>query len=400
MQFKAGTDVELDIGDVAYGGRGVGRVESGGMAVFVPGTLVGERVKARILKVHKRFAEAELMEVLTPSVARCQPACPLAGRCGGCVYQHAPLALELDLKHRQFQSLLRRIGGLTEVSVLDPIPSPNALGYRNKMVLHAGPDGELGYVCLDRKSIIDVECCPLVNAQINHCLKSQRTDSNWREQLSYGDKVAFRWTRHDGVVFWKNAESGGGTLTEDTPFGCVQVPRDGFFQVNPSMFSIMVETVGKWVDDVSPEYLIDLYCGCGVFALQAAQSGIPHVLGVEVNGQAIRVARKNARQLKHAAVKFVEGDAGMIFPDAIDRVDASRTLVLADPPREGLSGHLLSKICEHAPDALLYVSCAPDTLARDAKILDAGGYHVIYSQILDMFPRTAHFETITLLRRK
>ncbi len=399
MVFEAGLEVEFDIADVAYGGRGVGRVEAGGLAVFVHGTLEGERVRARLASVHKRYAEAELLTVLSASAARSEPACPLAGRCGGCAYQHVVYAEEVEIKHRQLAALLTRIGGLADAPLLPPIPASECLGYRNKMVLHVGPDGELGYIGHDKRSVVDVGCCPLANSHINDALRERRLDTQWREGLQHRDSVTFRWTEHDGVAVWMNSGSGGGTLIEKSPAGEMQVPKDGFFQVNPAMSSILMNRVGEWIKEASPEFLMDLYCGCGVFALLSAQSGVPHVLGIEINGPAIRSAKANARRLRHPEITFAEGDAGQLFENAIARVDASRTWVIVDPPREGISGQLVTKLMECAPASIVYVSCGPDTLARDLKRLTAGGFRVARSQLIDLFPRTAHFETITLLNR-
>lgn len=398
MAVEAGAEVELDIVDVAYGGRGVGRLD--GMAVFVPGCLEGERVRARLDAVHKRYAEAALLAVLTPSAHRVEPACPLADRCPGCAYQHVDYPEEVAIKQRQLAALLRRLGGLESVSMAEALPAPGELGYRNKIVLHAGPDGELGYYGRDNRTVIDVERCPLAVDAINADIAAVRADKTFMQSLPPRSSVTFRWTQADGVRHWKDGDSAGGPVTEKTPHGEIRLPAAGFAQVNNAVADKLVEVATHWIRTQAPEFLIDLYCGAGIFALAAAQAGVPHVLGVEVNGPAIRAAKANAHQHKQMAVTFVEGDAAAVFDKAIQQVDADRTAVIVDPPREGLSPALCESLLKHLPAALLYISCSPDTLARDLKRLTAAAYQVESCRLLDMFPRTAHFETMTILRRR
>lgn len=399
MILEEGSEVELKIVDMAYGGRGVGRLDSG-IAVFVPGVLEHERVRVRVTALHKRYAEADRVDVLEPSPFRREVGCPLAARCGGCAYQHVDYAEEVNLKNRQFISLLERIGGLQNINVLPPVPAPKSLGYRNKIVLHAGRDGELGYYGTDKRTVIDVEQCPLAVAPINEQLKALRADPEFMQEFRNRDSLTLRWTAHDGTVYWKGGETTGGPLMETTPIGDLQVPRGGFAQINPEVMCLLVEQVVSLIKQGAPEYLLDLYAGAGLFALAAAKAGVKNVLGVEVNGPAVRSARSNARRLKLESVTFAEGDATVVFAAAMLHVPADKTLLIADPPRDGLSPELCKALNASGPASIIYVSCAPDTLARDLKLLTAGSYQVEHCQLLDMFPRTAHFETITSLHRK
>lgn len=397
MAFEAGMEVKLEIADTAYGGRGVGRLD--GMAVFVPGCLDGETVQVRLTAVRKRYAEAQLLNVMVPSPHRQSPECPLADRCPGCAYQHVDYAEEVRIKARQFTSLLQRLGGLADANILPPVAAPCSLGYRNKIVLHAGTGGELGYYGNDNRTVLDVEQCPLAVPAINAEIRALRNDTAVMQALLPRDSITLRWTEKDGVRRIKNGGSGGSALTEKTPCGDLQVPENGFFQVNPAVSALLIDEVTAWIKTQAPAVLLDLYGGVGSFALAAAQAGVPHVLGVEVNGPAIRSAKTNARRLNLKGVTFVEGDAAVVFNQAMPQVDAASTCVVLDPPREGLSPALCNALLEHRPAALLYVSCAPDTLARDLKQL-TNGYAVEQCRLLDMFPRTAHFETITMLRRR
>jgi len=395
MAITEGTEIDLEIVDTAYGGRGVGRVD--GMAVFVPGTLEGEHVHARVTVVRKRYAEAAFVSVSAPSPHRIVPVCPFADRCPGCVYQHIDYIEEVRLKGKQFQALMQRIAGVQTLDVLEVVPAPASLGYRNKVVLHAGVQGELGYFGHDNQTILDVEQCPLAVPEINVALAETRADGAFIKGVTAGDAVTFRWTLQDGVRRFKRGDRTGAPLVEVLPCGQLSVAETGFFQVNSAVAALLVQEVKTIIERRRPVFVIDLYGGVGVFALTAAQCGVSHVLGVEVNGAALRLARTNAQRMGCRQATFIEGDAAIVFVDAIRQVDVRDTLVIVDPPRDGLSDALCDALAEHRPSSLLYISCAPDTLARDVKALGSSGYRMVHSRVLDMFPRTAHFETLTLL---
>ncbi len=395
MALTVGAEIEIDIHDVAFGGRGVGRHE--GCVVFVPGTLAGERVRVGLTKCRKRFAEAKLLEVLTPSEERLAPACPLSDRCPGCSYQHVKYEAEVRLKQAQLEGLLKRIGGLDEVSFEEPIASPRELGYRNKLVLHAQRERKLGYFGDDNRTVIDIPACPLATQQINDKLHSVRANLKFMKRLRPNARVTFRWTETDGVLHWINRESGQDRLTEISPIGEIEVPRRAFYQVNPWAGTLLVEHVRALIESTKPTYLLDLYCGVGLFALSAAQLGIPHVLGVERQPTAIRAAKQNVKRLKLDA-EFLSEDAEAVAGEALDKVDANAAMVVVDPPREGLEKELVDTLIDKRPATIAYVSCAADTLARDLKTFVSAGYEVVQCQLIDMFPRTPHFESVTLLR--
>jgi len=395
MALTVGAEIELDIHDVAFGGRGVGRHD--GCVVFVPGTLAGERVRISLTKCRKRFAEAKLLEVLTPSEERVAPACPLSERCPGCSYQHVNYEAEVRLKQAQLEGLMKRIGGLDDVSFKEPIASPRELGYRNKLVLHAQRERKLGYFGDDNRTVIDIPACPLAAQQINDKLRGVRANLKFMKQLRPNARVTFRWTETDGVLHWINRESGQDRLTEIAPIGEIEVPRRAFYQVNPWAGALLVECVSELIESTKPTYLLDLYCGVGLFALAAAQRGVPHVFGVERTPTAIRAAKQNAKRLD-LPVEFMAEDAEAVAEEALSKVDAAETMVIVDPPREGLDKELVDALVAKSPATIAYVSCAADTLARDLKAFVAAGYEVAQCQLIDMFPRTPHFESVTLLR--
>jgi len=395
-----GDIVELEITDVGYGGRGVGRID--GCVVFLPGVITGERITARITSVRKKFSEAELVGVLEPSPMRIEAQCPLVGECPGCSYQHVAYEEELRLKQAQFESLLKRMGGVTGDIYSPPVPSPRELGYRNKIVLHAGkgPGKKLGYVGGDNRTVLDVASCPLAVDPINARLAELRGDPAFPDDLAPGTSFSLRWSEADGVRAWSDRAPRNEMLREETPLGTVDVPLRAFFQVNPWLGGRLVTTVTELVQEVSPTYVLDLFCGVGLFGMAAAGVGVPHVLGVERLRAAVRAARENSRKFDLGGVEFTAADVEEIADSALEVTSPGETLVIVDPPRQGLGKQIVDAFVRRGPATLVYVSCAPDTLARDVSRLGSGGYEVVRAQLLDMFPRTHHFESVTVLKRK
>src|SRR6266436_4855289 len=182
--------VDLEIEDVAFGGKGVGREQ--GKAIFVPYTIDGETVSAEIVREKKQFAEAELVEIKQRSPDRVEPQCPYFGRCGGCAYQHINYEHQLAIKWRQVRDALQRIGKLKDVPMRPIIPSQEQYGYRNRITVHA-QDGVIGFFRRDSHRLIDIECCPISREEVNRALmelRAQRVrDGHYTLRASSGPRV-------------------------------------------------------------------------------------------------------------------------------------------------------------------------------------------------------------------
>ncbi|MDD5704522.1 MAG: TRAM domain-containing protein [Kiritimatiellae bacterium] len=401
--IRIGDILRLRILDVVYRGRGLARHE--GEVVFVDGVAPGEDVVARVTVCKRRYAEARLQEVLSASEDRCVPCArlPDGDRVPGCVYDHLAYAAEVALKLRQLRGFLAASIG-TDLPELTALPSPRPLHYRNKTVLHAQRRGhgvaKVGYFGEDNRTIVDLPACPLACPEIN--ADWQSSQSALRRELADGETVTWRWTVTDGVVRWRGrADDAAPPLTELSAAGSLRVPRDGFYQVNPEVADALVRQVRDWFSEAAAESrcsgLLDLYCGVGVFALACAQaSGLKRVCGIETNGAAVAAARHNARELGVDAsfrCGTVAATAGALF----EGHDPARTVVIADPPRQGLEPAAVAVLCETRPAHIIHVSCDPATLARDLRVLAAGGYRTRAIRLFDMFPRTAHFESAVWL---
>ncbi len=397
-------NIKLKILDLVYPGKGLARVE--GCVVFIRGVLPGEVVTARIIKQRKNYAVAELISIEEPSPFRIEPICPLAGTCPGCSYQHIDYEEELRIKEAQFINLLQRIGHIEEPPCLPAVPSPLPLGYRNKITLHASCDftisaakghrTSLGYFALDNRSVIDIPSCPLAVDDINHQLQKLRGDRKFISGLNDGQNLSLRYTRTDGTVFWAEGTHPENTrLTEETCLGSIQVSYKSFFQVNIQIADALIERVMEIISEIQPAAVIDLYCGVGLFALAAGKAGVPAVLGIDRNKSAIRAARRNAKNLDLPGLRFEMMTARDGLKFGLKPLESGETTLIVDPPRAGLPKEIISLIVEYKPAAVIYISCAPDTLARDAARLSPAGYRIKDTRIFDMFPRPPYFESVT-----
>jgi len=385
----------VPVSRIAFGGDGVGRLPDGKVC-FVPGALPGETVRAGIVRDAKSFARAELLEVLEASPERREPDCPLAGTCPGCVYRHASYDCELEWKNRQFTDFLTRGNPAAgDIRFLPPLGAPSRNGYRNKLTFVC-ENGAFCYRGLDNKTAVPVNDCPLGLPAIRELLASAAPGAD-------GQKRTFRWTLHDGALdsgsdAWRRAAH----LTEQLgAFGDFRVPEASFFQVNPEMSPKLAERVLALLRETGAEQLLELYCGSGVFSILAAEH-IPGLTAraVELDKAAIDAANHNAAH--HGVAKrctFLAADAGEAFRTLAASCDPAKCCVLVDPPRTGLPASLTREIGEFGPEAVLYVSCGPDTLRRDADRLAAGGFRIRSAGMIDMFPATGHFESVTLFGR-
>jgi tRNA/tmRNA/rRNA uracil-C5-methylase (TrmA/RlmC/RlmD family) len=360
---------DLKIEDVAFGGKGVAREH--GKAVFVPYTIEDEMVSAEIVREKKQFSEAELIEVTQSSPDRVTPQCRYFGRCGGCAYQHISYEHQLVIKWRQVREALQRIGKLKDLPMRPIIPSPHQYAYRNRITVHA-QDGLVGFFRRDSNQLIDIECCPISQSEVNRALGELREQKYLR----------------DGH-YTLRASSG---------------PRV-FSQVNSEVARGLQDLIVNLVPP-NQELLIDAYCGAGFFA-KALLDKFERVIGIDWDRFAICAAKENATEKEtyiagdvenvEAAVSaaFTSGD---VQARALAAANATTTMIV-DPPATGLTEGVRTAIIDLAPETLIYVSCNPPTLARDLRHLHEK-FAIDSVTPLDMFPQTAEIEVVVHLRSR
>lgn len=362
------------IGDIAFGGEGVARLE--GMVVFVPFVLTGEEVELEITEVKKQHARARLVRVLRAAPERTEPACVYFGECGGCQYQHVQYPTQLLLKHKQVADLIERIGGFPRHLVQPVIPCPQPYGYRNRLMLRSQWNKRIqglhvGFLRAADRLVVDIESCAIAEPALNEELRRIRAKPPARGGL----KMVLRLAPED----W-------------------EVPADSFFQNNFLLLPKLVGVVESCLKDCGSRHLVDAYCGVGFFALSLA-CAVDSFVGVEIDRPGIQAARRNATRRKILNGEFVLGATEDILPDLVRRFSADRTTVVLDPPRRGCAPSSLEQLRKLGPAQIIHISCYPATLARDLKLLCQDGVYELRQVVpLDMFPQTQHVECVADLR--
>jgi 23S rRNA (uracil1939-C5)-methyltransferase len=362
--------LELKIEDVAFGGKGVAR--DAGKAVFVPFTIDGERVTAKIVREKKQFAEAELVAVLDPSPERVAPLCPYFGRCGGCSYQHISYTHQLELKARQVEQAMRRIAKIPEPPMRPIVLSPLPYGYRNRITVHA-QDGVVGFYRRDVHQLMDIAQCPISMPQVNDALAELRAthprDGHYSLRAHSGPRV--------------------------------------FAQTNDAVADALADFIASTLAD-EREVLIDAFCGAGFFTKRLAGQ-FERVIGIDWDHFAIDAARKEARPNEtyiagDVAIELGKVSKSLDSPVADqenrrsgDRRSLTSFALIVDPPATGLFTEMRRVILKSEPHTMIYVSCNPPTLARDLVELQSG-FSVVSITPFDMFPQTAEIEVVVHLR--
>jgi 23S rRNA (uracil1939-C5)-methyltransferase len=364
--------VDLKIEDIAFGGKGVAR--ENGKAVFIPFTIEGELVSAKITREKKQFAEAEIVDLREKSPHRVEPPCPYFGRCGGCAYQHIDYAHQLEIKSRQVRDVLERIGKLKNVPMRPMVPSPLPYAYRNRVTVHA-ENNVIGYFRRDSHRLIDVERCPIAMEEVNRELADLRShdvrDGHYTLRARSGPRV-FSQT-NDGVA---------------------NALRDLIVQLMPP----------------NQDLLIDAFCGAGFFA-KALVDKFERIVGIDWDRFAIAAARENASPKETYVAGDVDAELRCVLEQTseVEAVvpaakiyararDTPSTTLIVDPPAVGLSAQLRQSIVDFAPATLIYISCNPATLARDLTGLQHR-FKIESVTPLDMFPQTAEIEVVAQLLR-
>lgn len=393
--FTYHQEIELTIDNLSNQGHGVGRVDN--WVVFVPFTLPGERVRARVYRNEKNCSMADLVEVLIPSPQRVQPLCPVYGYCGGCQYQHLEYSAQLEWKTAQVSDLLRLQAGL-ELPVLPAIASPQTYGYRSKITphFHKPKDAKVGNIGFlkngSRSEVCDIKQCPIAMEELNAALPVVRKAVHQAAaQYKRGATLLMRVS--EGSVITNN----NAVCTEKVGSLTFNFLAGDFFQNNPYILPAFTGYVARQACAEGARYLVDAYCGSGLFALTLA----PHfekVLGVEVSETSADWARANARSNGITHASFLAASAEAIF----EQVDfpAEESAVVIDPPRKGCDMAFLNQLFAFGPARVVYVSCNPATQIRDLAEFDKAGYEVVEVQPFDLFPQTKHLECVATLRKK
>lgn len=422
---------------LAFGGEGIVHHQEG-FVVFVPFTVPGDYVKYRIIQRKKNFAHGELIDIVQSSPDRIVPRCPYFGVCGGCQLQHLDYAAQLECKRQSIQDALVRQAKLIDIIVPPVVPATQQWAYRRRINLRLkNVQGHFvaGYTAVDGVSLLPVTQCPIFTDSKDVIFSQVQTViKDFKAQGSEEGKVALL-KRGNGTFLlhfhfkhmpsnaedvlaqaaqrypnWKGILASSpkrtlqfGMLETDLEIGNLtfDVSPKAFIQNHPEQSLNIYHSLCKYAALLQPKTILDLYCGIGISSLMLARQELhlEKVIGVEANKEAVRLAQINARKNGMSLVDFIQADVQEVLSGLLDRVKPD--LVIVNPPREGIAPAVIQSFIERRPPAILYISCMPSTLARDLKSLCCNSkvYQIGAVEAYDMFPQTAHVETLVHLFR-
>ena len=427
-QVPVGKKQRLDIERLAGDGRGISFHE--GRTWFVSGALAGEAVEARVLGARGKIVDARLERVLQASPERRPAPCRHYDRCGGCNLQHLPHAEQLALKQRMLAEQLQRVAGIQPEQWAAPLSGPE-FGYRRRARIAVRWDVknrqlEVGFRAEASQAIIAIDECPVLVQPLQTILRHLPTvlrSLNKPQALGHvelfsgsAEAVLLRhvaplpeddlarlqaFCKEAGAQLWLQGEGEPAPVEAGQTLGFTLQPwqmqlawRPGdFVQVNAQVNTAMIEQALAWLAPQPDERVLDLFCGLGNFALPLARQA-HEVVAVEGVQVMVERAAANARDNNVHNAAFFQADLSQPLAGA-EWAAEGFSAVLLDPPRDG-AYEVVQGIARLKAKRLVYVSCNPATLARDAQVLVAQGYRLTRAGILDMFPQTAHVEAMAL----
>lgn len=448
---KKGEIVELEVFDLAFGGKGVAKLE--GMVVLVNNAVPGDMIKARILKRKRSFAEAEALEIIRESDKRTKPRCFHFGYCGGCMLQNLKYQEQLQYKTKQVKDSLVHIGGFKDIEINPIIESEKLYFYRNKMEF-SFEENEAGELILglhyrgryDR--VFDLRECYLQSELSNQIVDWTRKFFKDKKLSTYDLKKHQGFLRYLSVKEAKNTSEvmvnlvtnkgdfpyqeefakgllekfpkiqsvvrninsrlatiavgeeevlldGKDFITEKVGDFLFDLSANSFFQTNSYQVEKLYNVVKDFADLKGEENVLDLYCGIGTISIYLSPQA-KNVIGVESLAQSVEDAQRNAQKNKVSNCEFICGEAKKVLSELITRGEKF-DIVVVDPPRAGLHPNVVEYLSDIKIEKLIYVSCNPATLARDLKLFCERGYKLSQVQPVDMFPHTPHIETVVKL---
>lgn len=455
-ELQKGTELVLEVTDLNNLGCGVSRAPDG-RAVFLNGAVAGDTVRALIIKVNKTFAVGKVLEVVTPSAHRVDGYCSAPASCGGCVYRYLSYEHELELKQNTVVHAFRK-AGLFDVAI-DPVRTTGETsGYRNKAEypITGGKNGLFGgFYAQKTHRVVPADGCALQPTVFGDILRffcefyTKKGVSAYDEEtgkgllrhlylregrgtgelmvcpvlngkelphaLEFVGKLIEKFPRVTSVVLNENTKRTnvvlgekyhtlyGNAYIEDVLCGKrFRIAPASFYQVNHDaaelLYGIAAERTGLAGDGL----LLDLYCGAGTIGLSMAERA-GEVIGIEIVPAAVACANVNKSLNGVKNAHFYCGDAanaeGLLAPVEAERGTLHPDVVILDPPRKGCDKQLLDFLAAREVPRIVYVSCGPDTLARDCAILREHGYEIGPVTPVDLFPRTGHVENVVCLTR-
>ncbi|MBK5293275.1 MAG: class I SAM-dependent RNA methyltransferase [Acidobacteriia bacterium] len=394
---------QLRFEKLVYGGDALARQE--GRVIMTPFVLPGELAAIEPVQEKPGLVRGRLIEVVEKSPDRVEPNCRHFALCGGCHYQHAGYSFQLAQKVSILGEVLRRVGKIEPPGEIDVVSGPE-WAYRNRIQLHI--DGNrIGFYEAGSHRVRNIDQCPVASPKLNQSIETLRgmlRDKRWpnflrglelfTNEAEVQVNVLDSGTRHVNRGFFEwCAEKMPGAMASSLEYSAAghlfRVSHQSFFQVNRFLMDQLVETTLAGVEGDS---VVDLYAGVGLFSLAQAKRG-SRVMAVESGTSAVMDLEHNA-QRAGIELKAIRKQSEQFLETLGEKPD----WVIADPPRAGLGKYVVRRLLDLKAPRITLVSCDPPTLARDVAALLAGGYLLEGMTLVDLFPHTAHMETVARLR--
>jgi 23S rRNA (uracil1939-C5)-methyltransferase len=407
---------EITVDKLVYGGAGLGRHE--GKVVFVPFSVPGDHLLVRAAEEKRDFVRADIVRILEPGSGRVMPACPHFGSCGGCQWQQLEYSRQVEAKRQILEELFHHRFPETRDLPIVMRACAQPLGYRSRariQLQRSEPRPSVGFFRAKSHAVEDVESCPLLTTTLNRALASIRQinlQDGYDPEISEMDMACSQKEDTWAVAPVTTAAQGGIPEAPETEEGSdavilkreigqfvYSVTASVFFQANDFMVSELAALVLEYAGIGGQELALDLFSGVGLFSLPLARR-FRKVIAVEYSPFACRLCSMNATAagIDNLQVVCADVEPWMHSP-RFDR-ECSPDLVVLDPPRAGAGLEVMKRIREWAPGTVIYVSCDPQTLARDLARFSPGDYVIDLIEGLDLFPQTFHFETVVRLTRR
>ena len=398
--------MKIDIEKLDDFGRGIGYID--GKITFVPNTVPGDIVNINIIKEHKKYNETTIDNFIKYSEDRVKPPCPYFTKCGGCTLQNLSYENTINYKLNKLKNIFNK----NRIDITPKIISnPNPYNYRNKISLKV-VETKIGFYLNNTHNIIEIDECLIANPAINECINYIKNfniiNGNVIIRCNQNEEILIIIESQDnltidiellkkkiklvGIIINNKTFYGKNYLFERINNTLFKISYDSFFQVNPYIASELFQLISDNIKQY--DKVLDLYCGVGTLSLNAASKALS-VTGIEIVPNAILNAILNASLNDLSNVHFVLNDVS----DAIAKIKLDFNKVIVDPPRAGLTKETIDILLKINPTSIIYVSCDPQTLVRDYKLL-SDTYEIEKSYILDMFSYTYHVETVLILKKR
>lgn len=431
MKYSSGSIIKGTISQIAFGGKGILRTEDN-FVVFVPYTAPQDVILCRLTKVKKAYAEAELIEIQVKSPFRIIPKCPYFGRCGGCQLQHLEYQEQINVKGQAIKDSLRKFAQQEGQFPFIIHPAERQWHYRRHIHLTLQTFQnrlQAGYIADDHHTFLPINVCPIfvsiedpIISEIQDAVSAFSTScesgkvmvvkeingdfllhfhfKNWsQENFKVLEKTKNNHPHWKSLIVssaTKTVALGSDKLSATMGPLSIHYSSSSFMQNHPEESMRIYQTLTDIANTVRPKNILDLYCGIGISSLLVSAKA-DRVIGIEENAKAIEMAKLNAKENGITNTVFKKGKVETLLSSTLG--EQTIDFVILNPPRIGLEKSVITLLLEKQPKDIVYVSCMPSTLARDVKFFLEAGYEIQQCQAFDMFPQTAHVETLIYLKK-